>query len=207
MNKSIEKSVSPWIWETKKGNTILSRDGENMLSIDLKKKSKASFKVGKSTFDIRNKGFWNPKSLVERKEKPVAVLTRNFWDKIATLQFTDGSVFEFHVYHHPLLMLVITLKDGTEIASFQLLTHKPSTINFSTKDSTTHNEKHLIVFAIGQFVFHGLKKEYPFAVEVIETNATRKNHTKSKSTKSNKKVLNSKKSDGEVLKKVVEINT
>ncbi len=214
MTKKTDEAVSPWMWETKKGNTILLKGGSQMLSIDLKKKAKGTFKIGKSTYDIRNKGYWNPKTVVERKDKPVALLTRNFWDKTASLRFMDGSTFVFHVYHYPILMLVITLDDGTEIGSFELLSSKPATVNFSSKETDTKNEKHLAVFAIGQFVFHGLRKEYPVSIDTDQKKSSKKhtgkssikNHPKSQSAKPKKTVEKTKKADDAILKKVVDIN-
>lgn len=186
-------------WEFKKGNASLNVAGQSILTIELKKRTKASVKIGKSHYEIRNKGYWNPKTVIESKDKSIATLNRNFWDTFATLHFADESYFEFHVYHQPTLLLKINLKDGVEICSFQLVSNKPKSVKFDTNEIYTKSEKHLLLLSLGQFVFQGIVKEYP--IHQVKAEKTVKSKTKVSGVKKSRRKTNVK--DGQTLKKVV----
>lgn len=187
--KKVAKAATQSLqWVYKKGTAILKGESKNLLSIDLKKRSRATAKIGKSTFEIRNKGYWNPKTVIEAKDKQIAILNRNIWDNIPKLHFMDETLFEFHIYHQPTLILIISLGDGTEICSFQLLSNKPKSIKFSTKEFYTKSEKHLLIISLGQFIFHGIVKEYHLT------------------PKSNDTQINTENKGGKVLRKLVSQN-
>ncbi|HZV68750.1 MAG TPA: hypothetical protein VFG10_04370 [Saprospiraceae bacterium] len=185
LKKVVHDKALSVAWVYKKGIATLMDGKVELISIDLHKKSKSAIHLGKSIFEISNKGYWNPKTIIERKNKKIAFLNRNIWDNIATLHFPDESYFEFHVYHHPTLILIISLKDGTEICSFQLLSAKPKLIKFTTKEVYTKSEKHLLILGLGQFVFQGIVKEYHIGHETRD--AAKNNENK----------------EGQVLRKIV----
>ena len=57
----------PLTWIFKKKKIILQSGTETIIELIEEKQSKASFRLDGEKFTIRNKGFWNAKTIIEKE--------------------------------------------------------------------------------------------------------------------------------------------
>ncbi|MBC8048166.1 MAG: hypothetical protein H7Y00_15310 [Fimbriimonadaceae bacterium] len=65
-------------WTFTNGKILLKSNDESLLKLKEEKRRKASFEFDGKEYMIRNEGFWNPRTIIEKEGKQILVLKRHF---------------------------------------------------------------------------------------------------------------------------------
>ena len=149
----------PLTWTFKKKKIILQSDTATIVELIEEKHSKSSFELDGKKYQLRNIGFWNPKTIIEEDGKQLLALTRHFLGSKGSIEFENGSAYSCKVRNSPLVKLSFFDKNDKEILSYKLdASRKPRTI-LSILDHSINEKELLMLLILGCFSFKGIVQE------------------------------------------------
>jgi hypothetical protein len=149
----------PLTWIFKKKKIILQSGTETIIELIEEKQSKASFRLDGEKFTIRNKGFWNAKTIIEKEGEQLLMLKRNFLGSKGIIEFENGNHYSCKISNSPLAKLSFFNKDEKEILYYQLeATPKPKTV-LNIIDHSTNEKELLMLIILGCYSFKGIVRE------------------------------------------------
>lgn len=154
-------------WTIKKKKNILQSDNQTIIELIEDKKSRASFEFEEKNYSIRNEGFWNAKTIVEKDGKQMLVLKRNFLGSKGSIEFEKGNFYSCKIRNSPLVKLSFFNKDENEILYYKLdASLKPKTVLNIVDHSINKNEL-LMLIVLGCYTFKGIVEENDDSVFII----------------------------------------
>lgn len=102
-------------WTFSKKTIVLKSNDDVLLELREEKSARASFEFDGKNYTIRNEGFWNPKTIIEKEGQQVLILKRNFFGSNANIEFENGNLYSFKISNSPLAKLSFFNKDKNEI--------------------------------------------------------------------------------------------
>ncbi len=155
--KSLLKQQLTWTFMKKK--IILQSDNQTIIELLEGKRSRASFELDGKNYNIRNEGFWNAKTIIEKDGKQMLILKRNFLGSKGTIEFEKGNLYHCKIRNSPLIKLSFFNKDEKEILYYKLdAALKPKTVLHIIDHSVNDNEL-LMLIILGCYSFKGIVKE------------------------------------------------
>ena len=149
----------PLTWTFKNKKIILQSGTENIIELTEVKHSKASFELDGKNYSIRNEGFWNAKTIIDKEGKQSLILKRDFLGSKGRIQFENGNLYYCKISNSPLAKLSFFNKDGKEIFHYKLdATKKPRTVLKIIDNSLNQNEL-LMLIILGCYSFQGIVRE------------------------------------------------
>lgn len=110
----------PLSWSFNKRTTSLQANGVTILEMLEEKGSRATFKLEGKNYSIRNIGFWNPKTVIEKDGIQIMIMKSHFLSSKGTVEFAGGSSYVCKVRNAPLVKLIFFDKDQEEVLSYRL---------------------------------------------------------------------------------------
>lgn len=107
-------------WTFSKKTIVLKSNDDVLLELREEKSARASFEFDGKNYTIRNEGFWNPKTIIEKEGQQVLILKRNFFGSNANIEFENGNLYSFKISNSPLAKLSFFNKDKNEILYYKL---------------------------------------------------------------------------------------
>lgn len=149
----------PLIWTFKKKKIILQSDNQTIIELVEEKKSRASFELDGKNYIIRNEGFWNAKTIIEKDGKQMLILKRHFLGNKGNIEFEKGNLYSCKIRNSPLVKLSFFNKDDNEILYYKLDgTLKPKTV-LNIVDHSINDNELLMLIILGCYSFKGIVKE------------------------------------------------
>jgi len=146
-------------WTFLEKQFTLKSNEEILLELQEEKHSKASFKFDGKDYIIRNTGFWNAKTSIEREGRPMLILTRNFLGSKGNIEFDNGNLYSCKITNSPLVKLSFYDKDEKEILHYKVEPKpKPKTVLSIVDNSLAENEL-LMLIILGCYSFRGIVQE------------------------------------------------
>ena len=155
--KSLLSQKLTWTFAKKK-ITLKSND-ETMLELKEEKSTRATFALDGKNYIIRNEGFWNAKTIIEKDGKQTLILKRNFLGSKGSIEFENGNHYSCKIKNSPLVKLSFFNKDEKEILYYKLdATLRPKTVINIVDHSINENEL-LMLIILGCYSFKGIVNE------------------------------------------------
>ncbi len=109
-------------WTKEKDTWQLSNGEEVMLSLGTKHKGARPLFLEERSFQILEKGTWNPIWYIENSRKEsILQMKFGFWSSKGKIQFQDGALYECYFKNSPCLKLIIRdLRYKEDLISFQV---------------------------------------------------------------------------------------
>jgi hypothetical protein len=159
--KSIKSLLSQNLtWTFSKKKIILKSNDETMLELQEEKSTRATFALDGKNYIIRNKGFWNAITIIEKDGKQMLSLKRNFLRSKGSIEFDNGNLYSFRITNSPLAKLSFFNKDEKEILYYKVeSTPKPKTV-LSIIDNSLNEKELLMLIILGCYSFKGIVSEH-----------------------------------------------
>jgi hypothetical protein len=149
----------PLSWTFKKKKIILQSGDETIVELTEEKHSRASFELDGKKYIIRNEGFWNAKTIIEKDGKQKLILKRNFLGSKGNIEFKNGSLYSCNIRNSPLAQLSFFNSEEKEVLYYKLeATLKLKTVLNIVDHSVNENEL-LMLIILGCYSFKGIVKE------------------------------------------------
>ncbi len=144
-------------WTKEMDSWKLSNGEEVMLSLGAKKKGARPIFLEERSFQILEKGMWNPTWYIEnhRKEQ-ILHMKFGFWSAKGRIKFRDGALYECYFKNLPCFQIVIRdLRNREDLISFQADKRKDG--NFLPKmvlhQKEMFTDKLMLLLALGMALF------------------------------------------------------
>jgi len=149
----------PLTWTFKKKQIFLQSGTETIIELTEEKNSKASFGLDGNKYIIRNEGFWNAKTIIEKDGEQILILKRNFLGSKGNIEFKNGNLYSCNIRNSPLVKLSFFNTDEKEILYYKLdATLKPKTV-LNIVDHSINEYDLLMLIILGCYSFKGIVKE------------------------------------------------
>ncbi|MEO5569402.1 MAG: hypothetical protein ABIT08_12795 [Bacteroidia bacterium] len=158
MDTNIGYLQTPLTWEFKKKKAFLKSDNKTILELRTGKK-RSSFELDKKTYDIRNKGFWNPSTAIVKDKKTVVMLKRFFRSHAAWIDFLHGSKYLIRCKNEVFIKLSIYSADHIEIVRYKLISKYKASMNLYVNSANIPEMDKVFLMILGCFIFRGIIKE------------------------------------------------
>ncbi len=160
MKKNLKVRLNqPLTWTFKKKKNVLKNDTETIIEMIAEKRSKASFELSGKKHFIRNDGFWNPKTIIEKDGKQLLTLKRHFLGSKGDINFEKGGAYTCKIRNSPLVKLSFFDKNGKEILNYKLEAKlKPKTVLNIINHEINETEL-LMLIILGCYSFKGIVQE------------------------------------------------
>lgn len=143
-------------WTFSKNKITLISNDETMLELQEEKSTSATFVLDGKNHIIRNEGFWNAKTIIEREGKQTLILKRNFLGNKGSIEFENGNHYSCKIRNAPLVSLSFFNKDEKEILYYKLdAILRPKTVLTIVDHSINENEL-LMLIILGCYSFKGI---------------------------------------------------
>ena len=149
---------TPLTWEFKKKKAFLKSDNKTILELKTGKR-RASFDLDDKTYVIRNKGFWNPSTVIVEDKKTIAMLKRFFRSHTAWIDFLHGSKYLIRCKNAVFIKLSIYSEDHKEIVRYKLISKYKAAMNLYANNSEIPGMDIVFLMILGCFIFRGIIKE------------------------------------------------
>ena len=159
ISKNIKAATPTFQWVAKKKSATLMKGAKDLLSIEFGKKGKSSFELDNTTYKVRNKGFWHPKTVIESKDKTIVTLDRNFSGNKASVVFENGKVYECRIQNSPSSKLTFYKSDGKAIITQQINSNEKKATPLKLDYRQIPGTDLIYLLVLGQFSSYGLAKE------------------------------------------------
>ncbi|MEP7168081.1 MAG: hypothetical protein ABI855_01795 [Bacteroidota bacterium] len=158
MENMINDLKTPLCWEFKKKKAFLKSDDKTVLELKVGKK-RASFKSGDITYTIRNKGFWNPSTVIEEDKKNIAILKRFFRGNTSWIEFENGNKYLLRCKNLMFIKLSVYSSDHKEILRYKLISKYKAVMNLYKNNTEIPGTDMLFLLMLSCFIFRGIIKE------------------------------------------------
>ncbi len=149
----------PLSWTSHKKKLTLQSNGEVVLELKEEKSSRATFQLEGKSYLIRNEGFWNPKTVLEKEGRRLLQLKRQFLGTTGKIEFENGKQYTCKVRNAPLAKLSFFTETGKEVLHYKIEAKpKPHTVLNIIDNSINVNEL-LMIIVIGCYSFKGIAME------------------------------------------------
>jgi hypothetical protein len=149
---------TPLTWEFKKKKAFLKSDDKIILELKTGKK-RGSFELDKKTYSIRNRGFWNPATVVEEGKKKIAILNRFFRSNTAWIEFSEGNKYLIRCKNPAFIKLSVYSSDHKEVARYKLISKYKASMSLYTNNTEIPEMELIFLIVSGCFIFRGIIKE------------------------------------------------
>ncbi len=154
-------------WSFSKKNIVLRSNDVVLLELREEKSARVSFEFDGKSYTIRNEGFWNPGTIIEKEGKQFLSLKRNFFGSKANIEFESGNLYSCKISNSPLAKLSFFNKDENEILYYKLdATQKPMTV-LSIIDKSINELELLMMIVLGCYSFKGIIQENDDAAFIL----------------------------------------
>ena len=157
MENIINYLKTPLTWEFKKKKAFLKSEDKTILELKMGKK-RASFESDDKIYTIRNKGFWNPSTVIEDK-KGISVLKCIFRGKTSWIEFENGNKYLLRSKNPMFIKLSILSTDHKEILRYKLISKYKAAMNLSKNNSEIPETDVFFLLMLSCFIFRGIIKE------------------------------------------------
>lgn len=146
-------------WYFSKNKISLKSNGEIMVELHEEKSTRATFELNGRNYILRNEGFWNAKTIIEKDGKQMLILKRTFLGSKGKIEFDNGNHYSCKISNSPLVKLSFFNKDEKEILYYKLdATQNPKTVLNIVDHSINENELIMLII-LGCYSFKGIAKE------------------------------------------------
>ncbi|HKR03240.1 MAG TPA: hypothetical protein VJY62_01285 [Bacteroidia bacterium] len=156
---AINSSVT---WEFKKKKAFLKNDNEVIVELKSDKKKCAGFKWEDKTYTIRNRGFWNPLTVLENEEKKIMSLKRFFRTNKAFIEFENGNKYLCRTQNAVFVKLAVYSPDRKEIIRYKLISKYKASMQLNMDNADLPDSDLIFLIVLGCFVFRGIIRENKF---------------------------------------------
>ena len=158
MNNAINLLTNFHVWEFKKRKSLFKNTNETMIEIRNGKK-RATIKSVDQLYTIRNKGFWNPTSIIENDKQIIAQLKRTMGSNKVLVIFENGETYYLKSKNAVFVKLSIYSSNQQEIACYKLISKYKAHLNIDKTATDVNESDLLLLIALGCFVFRGVINE------------------------------------------------
>ncbi len=146
----------PLTWSFNKRKISLHSRDQIIIEMVEEKGTKASFILDGKDYKIRNIGFWNLKTIIEKEGNQIMILKRHFLGSKATVEFAGGNHYICKVKNAPLVKLIFFDSNEDEVLYYRLdATLHPKTEMKILKNNLPEFEL-LMLIILGCYSFKGI---------------------------------------------------
>ncbi|MFI5219938.1 MAG: hypothetical protein ACHQNT_10655 [Bacteroidia bacterium] len=146
-------------WQFKKKKVFLKKNNKVIIELKTGKKKRASFKWKDKAYTIRNRGFWNPVTVLEEGNKQVLILKRFFRDNKAFIEFENGNRYLCKSQNPLFVKLSVYSNDRKEIIRYKLNSKSKASMHLNTHADAIPETDLIFLIVLSCFVFMGILKE------------------------------------------------
>lgn len=157
----------PLTWSFVKRKMILSSNDQVIIELNEEKMTRASFELNHKSYVLRNEGFWNPKTIIEKDGVQIMILKRRFLGGKGEIEFANGGRYIAKVRNAPLVTLSFYTTDGKEILNYKLETKLKPVTRLNILDHSVNENELLMLTILGAFSFKGVVIEHETSDLVI----------------------------------------
>jgi hypothetical protein len=159
MNKLKSLLSQNLTWTFSKKKITLKSNDETIVELQEEKSTRATFELDGKNYIIRNEGFWNAKTIIEKDGRRMLILKRNFLGSKGNIEFDNGNLYSWKITNSPLVKLSFFNKDEKEILYYKLEPKpKPKTV-LNIVDNSLNEKELLMLIILGCYSFKGIAKE------------------------------------------------
>lgn len=149
-------------WNYDKETFSLRCGDETILDLKEEKHNFASFHYNDLKYQIKNEGFWNPRTIIKNDTTQVLELRRHFLGTKGEIIFNNGQTYICKIKNSPLVKLSFFTADEKELLSFNLKTSlKPNAVKtiMDVNPDIIPQDEMIMLIALGCFSFKGISME------------------------------------------------
>lgn len=146
-------------WEFEKKKIFLKSNDEIVLELKQEKATRSSFKIDDKNYVLRQQGFWNPKTILEKEGEPLLTLKHSLWTSKGKIEFANGNQYICKIRNSPLVKLTFLTMDEEEIVHYKLhASLNPGSIKtiMNINPNSIPDRDLLMLIILGCFCFHGI---------------------------------------------------
>ena len=154
------RKKNAFAWTFDKGHGILREGDALVLEMRSGNNGSTLFSSGLEQWQVRDMGFWNPRTVIEHNGQRIATLTRSFFGVKARVDLTEGRPYMCRLVNTPLVRLSFHNSGGVEVLNYRLDPRASTPSMFEVRNTWIPRGHLLLLIMLGCHAFRGIRQEH-----------------------------------------------